>query len=228
MCNNCDITPAITPEEPKGRKESRVPPTPVDSDAVTVFRGGAVYTCDPQRPWAEAVVVRGHEIVAVGSDSEVCAAAGDEAHIIDLGGRMIVPGFVEGHIHPLLGGFLASGVDLQVPTREEALAAIANYARNNPDGPVRGFGWRVDMFGPGGPHRRELDGGGAERGRNSERLEGAIHSNRPNQHWSESDRFGHAAEHGEHGIKRDSGGRVIGASTGTSGTHRTIPAEHKV
>lgn len=157
MCNNCDITPAITPEEPKGRKESRVPPTPVDSDAVTVFRGGAVYTCDPQRPWAEAVVVRGHEIVAVGSDSEVCAAAGDEAHIIDLGGRMIVPGFVEGHIHPLLGGFLASGVDLQVPTREEALAAIANYARNNPDGPVRGFGWRVDMFGPGGPHRRELD-----------------------------------------------------------------------
>jgi len=142
---------------PTAGTKPATPVTTAESDALTVFRGGVVYTCDPQRPWAQAVAVRGREIIAVGSDSEVCAAAGDGAQVIELARRMMVPGFVEGHIHPLLGGFLASGVDLQVPTRQAALTAIADYARDNPDGPVRGFGWRVDMFGPEGPHRRYLD-----------------------------------------------------------------------
>jgi predicted amidohydrolase YtcJ len=68
-----------------------------------------------------------------------------------------MPGFVEGHIHPFLGAFLTTGVDLQVPTGADALAAIAKYAKDNPNGPVRGFGWRVDMFGPDGPTRTDLD-----------------------------------------------------------------------
>jgi predicted amidohydrolase YtcJ len=128
-----------------------------DTGTTTVFRGGAVYTVDPDRPWAESVVVRGRDIVAVGSDEEVAFAIGPDARVIDLAGRMIVPGFVEGHIHPLLGGFAASGVDLQFPTGQDALAAIADYARANPNGPLRGFGWRIDMFGPDGPNRHDLD-----------------------------------------------------------------------
>ncbi len=123
----------------------------------TVFRGGAIYTCDPQRPWADAVAVRGREIIAVGTDAEVAAVATDDARIIDLAGRMLLPGFVEGHIHPILGGLLASGVDLQLPTKEAALTAIREHALANPTGIVRGFGWRVDMFGPSGPHRGDLD-----------------------------------------------------------------------
>lgn len=123
----------------------------------TVFRGGAVYTLDPHRPWAQALAVRGSEIVAVGSDAEVTAAADAGARFIDLNGRMVLPGFIEAHIHPLLGSFVTSGVDLQLPDRDAALAAIADYARAHARGPVRGFGWRVDMFGPGGPHRSELD-----------------------------------------------------------------------
>ena len=127
------------------------------SGPATVFRGGAVYTLDETRPWASAVAVRGSRIVAVGTDGEATAAAGPDARIVDLGGRMVLPGFVEGHIHPLLGGFYTSGVDLQVPTEADALAAIAAYAEANPDGPIRGFGWRMDMFGPDGPHRDALD-----------------------------------------------------------------------
>lgn len=123
----------------------------------TVFRGGVVYTLEPGRPWASAVAVRGNRIVAVGADHEAMAVAGPDARIVDLGGRMLLPGFVEGHIHPLLGGFFTSGVDLQVATKADALAAVAAYVRANPQGPVRGFGWRMDMFGPEGPNRADLD-----------------------------------------------------------------------
>ena len=98
---------------------------------------GAVYTLDPTRPWAQAVAVRGRNILAVGTEVEVAAAAGAGPRVIDLDGRMLLPGFVEAHIHPLLGGLLTSGVDLQVADREAALSAVADYARANPDGLVR-------------------------------------------------------------------------------------------
>lgn len=85
------------------------------------------------------------------------AAAGPRTRMIDLDGRLLMPGFVEGHTHPILGAFLGHGVDLQVSTKDDALAAIAAYAEQHPEGVVRGFGWRVDMFGPDGPSRADLD-----------------------------------------------------------------------
>ncbi|BBY60426.1 putative amidohydrolase [Mycolicibacterium sarraceniae] len=122
-----------------------------------VFRGGRIYTVVPAKPWAQAVAVTGNTIAYVGDDAGAMALAGPDTHVVDLKGNLLLPGFVEGHIHPFLGSFLTSGVDLQVPTGADALAAIAAYAKEHPDGPVRGFGWRVDMFGPNGPTRQELD-----------------------------------------------------------------------
>lgn len=142
---------------PESKPETPVATGCPEEASLIVFSGGAVYTCDPKRPWAQSVAVRGREIIAVGTDSEVRELIDANTRVIELAGRMMAPGFVEGHIHPILGGFLASGVDLQVPTRADALAAIADYAQTHPDGPVRGFGWRVDMFGPEGPHRELLD-----------------------------------------------------------------------
>lgn len=112
---------------------------------------------DPARPWATAVAVRGEEILVVGSDSEAISAGGPDADVIELDGRMVLPGFIEAHVHPLLGGFFTSGVDLQLPTKADALAALAEYAQSHPTGTVRGFGWRMDMVGPAGPHRSDLD-----------------------------------------------------------------------
>ena len=122
-----------------------------------MFRNGRVYTVVGAAPWAQAVAVTGNTIAYVGDDAGAMALAGPETRVIDLGGRLLMPGFVEGHIHPFLGAFLTTGVDLQVPTGADALAAIAKYAKDNPTGPVRGFGWRVDMFGPDGPTRQDLD-----------------------------------------------------------------------
>lgn len=125
--------------------------------ASVVFRGGRVYTLEAERPWAEAVAVRGRSIVAVGSNADVEPFIGPGTRVIELDGRMMLPGFVEAHIHPTLGSFFTGGLDLQVPSRNDALAAIARYAKENPSGLVRGFGWRADMFPPEGPTRADLD-----------------------------------------------------------------------
>lgn len=137
-----------------GSGPDAAPPT---GDADVVFRNARVYTVAGASEWAEAVAVKGTTITHVGSDDAAMAMAGPGTRVIDVGGKLLMPGFVEGHIHPFLGAFLSHGVDLQVPTKDDALAAIAAYAKNHPDGPVRGFGWRVDMFGPDGPTRQELD-----------------------------------------------------------------------
>ncbi|MBB2992504.1 hypothetical protein FHR72_004005 [Mycolicibacterium iranicum] len=127
------------------------------ADADFVFRNGRVYTVAGDTPWAEAVAVTGSTISYVGDESGAMALAGADTTVVDLGGKLLMPGFVEGHTHPFLGAFLTSGVDLQVPTLTEALDAIDAYAKANPTGAVRGFGWRVDMFGPQGPTRADLD-----------------------------------------------------------------------
>lgn len=133
---------------------------PAVSDGKTasaVFRNGRIYTVSPAQPWAQAVAVTGNTISYVGDEAGAMALSGPQTRVVDLEGGLLLPGFVEGHIHPFLGSFLTSGVDLQVPTGADALAAIAAYAKDHPEGPIRGFGWRVDMFGPNGPTREELD-----------------------------------------------------------------------
>jgi predicted amidohydrolase YtcJ len=125
--------------------------------ADTVFRNGAVYTVAASQPWAQAVAVQQGRIVAVGTNEEVQRFIGAATEVIDLQGQMLMPGFIEGHTHPFLGAFFAAGVNLQYPTRQEALAAIRQYAAHNREGLLRGFGWRMDMFAESGPTREELD-----------------------------------------------------------------------
>jgi predicted amidohydrolase YtcJ len=127
------------------------------ADADFVFHNGRVYTVAGPTPWAQAVAVKGNAITYVGDDAGALALKGSDTKVVDLGGKLLMPGFVEAHIHPFMGAFLTSGVDLQLPTGADALAAIEKYAKEHPDGPVRGFGWRVDMFGPQGPTRADLD-----------------------------------------------------------------------
>lgn len=139
------------------RAQGAQPAAATTGPADFVFRNGPVYTVSGAQPWAKAVAVRGKTIIHVGDEASAMALAGPKTQVIDLKGRLLMPGFVEGHTHPLLGAFLTSGIDLQLPTMKDALAAIEQYAKENPTGPIRGFGWRVDMFPPEGPTRAELD-----------------------------------------------------------------------
>ena len=68
-----------------------------------VIRGGHAYLMDAARSWARAVAVADGRIAAVGTDAEVSALIGPKTEVIDLMGRMLVPGFIDSHIHASAG-----------------------------------------------------------------------------------------------------------------------------
>ena len=71
---------------------------------------------------------------------------------------MLLPGFVEGHTHPLVGSVLTRGADLQFDTNEDILAALKTYRdKMGSLDVVRGFGWRFDAFPTTGPRKEDLD-----------------------------------------------------------------------
>jgi len=106
-------------------------PAPVGALAIVNAR---VWTGDPRRPWADAVLVRGERIEAVGSSAEVRKRAG-EARVVDAKGMMLVPGFVDAHVHFLDGGFALSSVQLRdARTRSEFVQRIRDFARTVPPG----------------------------------------------------------------------------------------------
>lgn len=70
----------------------------------TAYVNGRFYTVTAQTPWADALVVEDGRITAVGSEQDIRAAAGHDAHFVDLGGHMVMPGIHDAHIHLLFSG----------------------------------------------------------------------------------------------------------------------------
>ncbi len=123
-----------------------------------VFTNGKVYTVDAANSWAQAVAVRGNKIVYVGDDAGVEALIGDGTEKIDLGGKLMLPGFVEGHFHTTTQGIILHGPDLQTDTMDELLAKLKKYADDNPDlNFINGWGVRPNTYGPGEPTAAMLD-----------------------------------------------------------------------
>ncbi len=127
--------------------------------AEPVFRGGAVYTVDAARAWASAVAVREGRIVYVGSDDGLEPFIGPQTRVIELAGRMLLPGFQDSHIHPGGGIGLAKLRLYGLRNRQEVLERIREYAATHPELEwIDGAGWEVAAFKPSGvPHRRMLD-----------------------------------------------------------------------
>jgi len=123
-----------------------------------VFTNGKVYTVNDKQPWAEAVAVRGNEIVYVGDNAGAAAFVGDDTKQTDLAGRMMLPGFVEGHFHTTTQGVALHGPDLQTDSMEELLAKLKKYADEHPDLKfINGWGVRPNTYGPGEPTAAMLD-----------------------------------------------------------------------
>ncbi len=118
------------------------------ASADLVLLNGKLVTLDPARPEAQALAARDGDIVAVGSDAEIRAWAGPATEVIDLGGRLAVPGFVEGHAHLTSLGEALMNVDLTgAETWEEVVHRVAVAARASPPGRwVRGRGWHQEKW----------------------------------------------------------------------------------
>ena len=125
-----------------------------------VFQNGAVYTVDATRRWAHAVAIRDGRIIAVGTDAEIEDLVGSRTERVDLRGRMLLPGFQDAHVHPVLGGLDMLRCDLHdLSTADEYIRAIRDYAERRPAGEwILGGGWSMDAFAGGTPTRDLLDG----------------------------------------------------------------------
>ncbi len=96
---------------------------------------GRVWTCDPQQPMAEAVAVAGSRIVAVGRDAEIATFAGSETKVIDLAGRLVLPGFNDAHVHFYIGGDTLTSVDLRdVKSPSEFRETLDRFVATRPVG----------------------------------------------------------------------------------------------
>ena len=139
-----------------GCRLERHPPLPA---ADLVFRGGAVYTLRPEDPWAEAVAVREGRIAFVGDDAGALRYVGGHTQVIDLGGRMLLPGFHDTHAHPLSGGLELGECNLydaKTPTEVEGI--VRAYAAAHPDlAWIRGNGWQLPVFPAANPQKSMLD-----------------------------------------------------------------------
>ena len=124
-----------------------------------VLRNGAIYTLDSKERRAQSLAVGGGTILYVGDDAGVEAFVGPESRVIELGGKMVLPGFIDSHSHPsgaLIQAVAVSLYDLR--SLEQYLEAVRRFAEENPDKQaVRGSGWSNALFPVTGPMKEDLD-----------------------------------------------------------------------
>ena len=119
-----------------------------------------VYTEDPKQPWAQAVAIQHGKIVAVGDDPLIERMRGMGTKVINAGGKLVLPGFVDCHIHFIDGSFSLGRVNLEGakgPT--DIQKRLREYAsEHSGDEWILGRGWNYAMFSPEAlPHKKYLD-----------------------------------------------------------------------
>jgi len=136
-----------------------VPADPAERPADLILTGGSVVTMDARRRTDEAVAVRDGRIAAVGAASEIVGLSGPQTRLVELGGRTVLPGFQDAHVHPIGAGLDRMRCDLHDRHGLDTyLAVIADYARAHPDVEwITGGGWSMDDFEGGTPRAADLD-----------------------------------------------------------------------
>jgi len=132
------------------------PESPTGSIALVNAR---VYTMNADAPEADAVVVRNDSILYVGDAAGAEPFIGESTDVRDLGGQLVLPGFIDTHSHLVVGGGYATALSLETwGTVDDWVQAIADYAAANEDAPLLfGYGFLATTFGPVGPTRQLID-----------------------------------------------------------------------
>ena len=121
---------------------------------------GKVYTVDAKHPWAQAVAIRSGKIVAVGDDARIDKLRGPGTKVIDVGDRLVLPGFVDSHIHFFEGSIFLDRVHLEgAGNTIEIRKRLRDYAASHSgEGWIVGAGWDYAMFGEEKlPTKKDLD-----------------------------------------------------------------------
>jgi hypothetical protein len=133
---------------------------PPSSAADVVVVNARIYTLNKSQPWAEAIAIRGNKILAVGRAQEISPMRDGHTKVIDAGGRLILPGFVDSHIHMLEGSINAQWMVIEPSQslsglQEQLKAYAAAHPKKNW---ILGRGWSYPMFGAAAiPDKKYLD-----------------------------------------------------------------------
>ena len=113
-----------------------------------VLRGGTVATVDPALGVQQAIAVSGYEITAVGSNDDIAAYIGPDTRVVELNGRFVMPGFIEGHGHYLGLGRAKQILDLStVRNWDEIVSMVATAVdKAQPGEWIFGRGWHQDKW----------------------------------------------------------------------------------
>jgi predicted amidohydrolase YtcJ len=104
-------------------------------EASLILLNGEIWTENPAQPVAQAVALDGSRILAVGDDVAIRKFAGPDTKVIDLGGRLLLPGFNDAHVHFLIGGESLITVQLRTANSQaEFRERIAQFAKDLPRG----------------------------------------------------------------------------------------------
>jgi predicted amidohydrolase YtcJ len=98
-----------------------------DKAVERIFYNGKIFTGEPEHPYAEAVMIRGDKIVAVGNSTDIARTADSDAERIDLHGKTLLPGLIDSHVHATHGGLTLNSADVgdSVHTIAELTAFVA-------------------------------------------------------------------------------------------------------
>jgi len=134
--------------------------SPPSNAADTIILNARIYTVNPQQPSAEALAISGEKILAVGTKNEIEKYRGASTRIIDAQGHLVLPGFVDCHIHFMDGSMGLTRVDLNdAKTVAEIQKRVKEYAESHLQEPwITGMGWTYPTFGPSAlPDKKILD-----------------------------------------------------------------------
>ena len=129
--------------------------------ATTVYTHGYVWTVDKAKPQAQAVAVKGAKIVYVGDDAGARAYVGPKTKVVNLKGRMMMPGLIDSHQHPMGGassllGYNLFGIQRTIPDLQEVLQGWLDESKDQePDGWFQAMGYRGAL--PRGYHLVKSD-----------------------------------------------------------------------
>jgi len=133
------------------------PPPPEPADLV--LRHGAVYVGDVNGARAESLAIRGGTLAYVGNDAGVAGLIGPGTRVVELEGRLVLPGFHDAHVHPISAGLEAMRCQLGgIAKRADLEARIRACAANQAGHAwVEGGGWELPVFRDANPRKELLD-----------------------------------------------------------------------
>jgi predicted amidohydrolase YtcJ len=170
-CGRPDST--IMSTDSIGRTDAKAPAPDAPSLVIVNAR---VWTGEPATPSAGAVAVRGDRIAELGDSAAIRALAGPATRIVDAKGGLLVPGFIDAHVHFIDGGFRLTSVQLRDATsREDFVERIRSFAATAPPGTwITGGDWDHERWGGKLPSRDWIDAATGDRPVWVNRLDGHM------------------------------------------------------